>query len=642
MPNHANIASKQRQLRIIDTLIISIILIVFLAELDPYIQQYMFPPTGDPANHLLNILAVREHLCSSIPFADKLAPVLLWMDAHAYPPIGYIFTGAASAVFDTLSIASIASLQAFWIIITGLATYSLCRTLFDTKDQPKLGSIIALCVLPAVIFQPAFTAHIITFHIDLPSAATVMLFLAASARAMEMKSLPLATVSGTALGIALLVKWTSAIYMAPAVLFLIRNSLYKCRLRQIVRFVLAVMLPFILLLSVWIYIKANHIPTISHETGWPFTRIAWIIFGLDIAIGIICFVLLMLIQERKTRNLAMVLIAAIIIAAPFYLFNFDQLRGRAEHHASDDLGTHYYVKNPHESFFYHNFVSPTNAFVWAFILPGSIWLLWKGPKGSFMLIAAPLIFATIINSYVLGLRSCRFYLTGFPLQIITAAAWLMSYKWPKYPAITAVLFLGLGFMLEWAALAPPRGEYEGLSLSDLGTGPASFIASLEQIAGKTNKIIANKTSSLWFVDGTKKTTYITLQAAAFVSGNDLCVRSWRSDREAYKSLPITRITKYELFHSPGQGQGTVGHAGRRILLAHNPEWERHDLENICEADLRSQTNAWILIIGNPSLKEIKQYLSKPITVGHLGEQPARLYKCDINMINEGAEHENNR
>ncbi len=642
MPNRTKTTSKLDNFRFFDALIISIFLIAFLAKLNPYIEHFLFPPASDPAKHLLNMLAVREHLCSNLPIADKLAPLVLWTDSHAYPPLAYMFTGVISAIFNVLSISSIASLQAFWLIITGLASYSLCRSIFDNKTQPKLGSLIALASFPAIVFLPNLTSHIITFHLDLPSTATVMLFLAAAAKTAEMKSLPRAAAAGAALGAALLVKWTAAIYIAPAALYLIFLTFSKCRWRSALRSLSAILLPFMLMLSAWLYIKANQIPVISHATSWPTTKMAWTVFGIDIAIGVICFSSLKLIKSKRTHCLALLFITALIIALPFYFFNYDKILSRAEHHASDDLGTYYYAERVHDSCLYPNFASPWNAYAWAAILPGAIWLLWKGPRGSFMLIAAPLIFATLFNYYALGLKSWRFYLPGLPLQIITATSWLMAYKWTKYPAIAAILFLGLNFMLQWAALVPPGGEREGLTLNDMGTGPASFIANIEQIANKTAAIVPDKPCSLWFVDGTKKISYVTFQAAAFASGNDLCIRSWRGDREAYKSIPISKITKREFLHSPGSGQGTVSHAGRRILLAHHPQWDWRDLETLCEADLCSQANPWILIIGYPSIKEIKQYLSKPVTVGHLGGQPARLYQCDIRKVNKGAEHENNR
>ena len=623
-------------------LIISMILVVLLARLNPYIQRYLFPPAGDPANHLLNMLAVREHLCSKLPIADKLAPILLWTDSHAYPPLAYIFIGAASAISGTLSIDSIASLQAFWLIITGLASYSLCRSLFDTKAHPKLGSLIAICSLPAIIFQPSLTSHLITFNLDLPSTATVMLFLAAAARASEMNSPARAAAAGASLGIALLVKWTAAIYLIPALLYLICRTFSKFHLLSALQCFSAALLPAMLTVSYWMYIKANHIPVISLETGWLETKIAWYIFLLNAGISFLCFFSLKLIKSIKKRSLALLILTALFIAMPFYFFNFDKIIERADHHASDDIREYYFAERGLTSCLYPNFASPLHAYAWFAILPGAIWLLCKGPKGSFMLTSVPLCLATLIIYYALGLKSWRYLLPGLPLQIIIASAWLMHYKWTKYPAIIAIAAIGLSYMSNWAALMPPGGEREGLSLSDLGTGSKSYIASLETISEKASSIITDKPSSLWFIDGTKKISYTTFQAAAFISGNDLCVRSWRSDREAYKSMPISRITKQELFHSPGPGQGTVSHAGRRILLAHYPDWDWHDLENICEADLKSQKNPWILIIGYPSLKEIKQYLSKPITVGYLGEQPARLYKCDTKVMNEGAKHESNR
>lgn len=545
-----------------------------------WVPHRLAVPTGDGAAHLVRILSFQEQFLRAESLADWFRPLLTWMDDGAYPPLAHLLLGQLGALLGGLGLQGLALLNLGWVALTALAVYVLGRRIFggtSQRPQDAQGRLVGFLAAFIVAFSPVTLGHVPSFLLDLPAAAMLLVALAAVACTVEMQRPLPACLAGAAVAGAGLTKWSTLFGLAPALVWvLVRVA------RELPRPERAVLLRALALLALTllagIRLALVFPPRLeSAMRTMPAGYLATILAGL----GAGCLLAVGLggrrLRSKPARNLVLAICVTILLAGPFYLAHMDliSIRSRSEIERCQEPATldSRWQRVQAPFFAEESFGLPMTALIAA----GLTWLLAGGPRGGFALVGGPLL-ANASANVALNLCSPRYFLPGYPLEILAAFAWLLAIRGTRTAVLALLLCLGswnAGMWLAGLTVATPlTADPEAAGLR--GCGPASMNGRLALLTDAVAGIVGPGWHAVAVQVEPWPLSSVTLQAVSLAQGHSVLLRGMDM---AQVELPKPAMT------------GAI-----RFAVLANPRCPPDKLLHLVRAPIQNLPGSWIVVM----------------------------------------------
>ena len=447
-------------------------------------------PRGDIAPHLQALLVFQEQFLHARGPGDFLAPGLAWMDLLSYPPLTYYVMGQVGAWCGGLDPLGLACLNLLWVAVTALAVYVLGRQLFGGEGKPGQGRAVGLTAALLVTFCPSVLGFVPAFYLDLPATAMLTLALAALAAGREMRSRLLACLAGAAVACAVLTKWSTLVALVPGLVLVGARVWRGATRKERVALARAFALMLLVLGAAAQLVLHSSVRFDGLTEALPREACWWRLIGLTAALVAVAALSATRLRPGPGRNLVLACTVALVLACPFYLNNLDPILRRAARDVRE-AGTRIEAEADRAPLAEVAF--PELAWglpVPLLVLPGLAWLLLWGPKGSGALVVAPLLANTGLH-YAAAVEAPRYYLPGYPLEILAVVASLAGIPRVRAGLVPLLVCLGLwnaGLWLE-GRLPLLSGAVRDFLPGSEGSGPASLTGRmglmLDQVARRT-------------------------------------------------------------------------------------------------------------------------------------------------------------
>ncbi len=480
---------------LLEALLLGALLLMLTLPAERWIALGATVPEGDSATHLLNTLYFQERLREASNPADLLAPALTSCDMNTYPPLVYQVTGLVGAWSGGLDLRRVLFLNLGWVALAVVSTYALGRRLFggDCQDpRPGQGRAVGFAAALLLGFSPFVLSHLPTYLLDLPTMGVLALALASLAWAMDMRNRFQALLAGLAVGAALLTKWTTFFSLTPALLFVAIQVHRRCDEDD--RAALGRLLAGVLVILTAAFSLALLGPP-GYDAALQVLDTGDVhLWALGVAGGSLLALALgrRWLRSAPARNLVLAACVAMTVAGPFYLTHSSHLLDKvlvdlpeAGPRAAQESDNGFFGSAQ-----MHLYFQAWGVPLQPLVLSGLLWLGLRGPRGGLALLGAPLL-AHLTAHGVFCYFGARYYLPGFPLEILVATAWLVTLRPTRAVTLALVLSLGLWNAGAWWEGLPPYGDSWATpagQAGNLGCGPESTSGRLARMTDRIARI----------------------------------------------------------------------------------------------------------------------------------------------------------
>jgi len=569
-----------------DLLLVGILLLVLWLPAERWIAVGAMVPEGDSATHLLNTLYFQQRLGEARGPADLLAPALTSCDMNTYPPLVYLVTGGVGAWSGGLDLCRLLGLNLGWLALAAVSTYALGRQIFggDPRDpRPGQGRLVGLAAALLLTFSPFVLSHLPTYLLDLPTMGMLALALASLAWAMDMETPVPALLAGLAVGAALLTKWTTLFSLSPALLFVAIQVHRRCDRgdRAALHRLLAEVL---VILTAATSLALLHPPEYDPALQ-VLDRGGVHLWGLAVAGGSLLVLALAWrrLRSAPARNLVLAACVAMALASTFYLTHSSQLLDkvlvdlpeagpRAAQESDDRL-----VGFPP----LHLYLKAWGVPLQPLVLSGLLWLGARGPRGGLAFLGAPLL-AHLAAHGIFCYFGARYYLPGFPLEILVATAWILTLRPTRAVTLALVLALGTWNAAAWVEGLPPYADSwvaPAGQAGNLGCGPESTSGRLARMTDRIARLAGPGPRVVGVLSWCRAIQPISVAALGATRGHTFLVQDLRGPGD---SLDL---------RSPAICWDL------RLTALRHPEVPVADLALRAAAPLDLHREAWLLTLG---------------------------------------------
>ena len=569
---------------LVDGLLLALLAVLVCLPVKAFVHRWLAIPAADGATHALNVMTFQAQLLRGDGLMERLLPLLAWTDPRAYPPMTYAVPGGLGALAGGLDLAGLASLQALWVLVAMGAVYVLGRRVFASPPggpDPGRGRRVGLLAAFLVASIQPMVVYLPDFIIDLPGTAMILVALATLAGSRDMDRTGPALAAGAGLAGALLTKWTTLVYLAPALAWVGYRVVRARTGRERGLMLLHLGLLAGALGAAWWLagvFPANQDPM---QSWVPFPTILTWTAGLGAGAAVLFAAAWFRVPPGPARNLVLAVLVTSTLVAPYLVWNRHSLGRRVELHETVELrdpwaGGQGHLRVP--------LGHTRNLGELAPLVVGAafIWLLVCGPRGSFFLVGAPVL-SGALGHLALNLIDFRYYLPMIPLEILAVVGWLQGDRLTRAVSLAAFLALGSWNLALWStgltrAIAPGHEP----TRVRLGAGPEALNGRLRRLADAAVLEVGTGPRLLWTWSRTPQFSPEALQIASLDRGHGLVIRGFGTG-------------------PAGTQPQTATLAAYRFLLLLEPGQSRASLRELANQAIERLPEAWALVVGPSDL-----------------------------------------